>query len=119
MYDHMNKALLVLPFMLLAACGTDQQSNGIDEAASRTLRPSDAALAEVYDRSCRSCHTIAATGSPLTGDTAAWAPRMEKGIDVLLDNVVSGFGGMPPFGLCMDCDADQFEQLIYFMVEGK
>ena len=40
---------------------------------------------------------------------------MEKGINTLLDNVVNGFGGMPPFGLCMDCDADQFEALILFM----
>ena len=59
------------------------------------------------------------TGAPLTGDTRAWAERMDKGMGVLVDNVVNGFGGMPPFGLCMDCDADQFEALIVFMAEGK
>lgn len=114
----MNRFWVVLVLTaLLGGCG-DTGSGG-DEAASRSLRPADQALASIYDRSCRSCHTVAGTGSPLTGDTAAWAPRMEKGINTLLDNVVNGYGGMPPFGLCMDCDADQFEALILFMAEGK
>ena len=42
---------------------------------------------------------------------------MDKGINVLLDNVINGYGGMPPFGLCMDCDAAQFEGLIRFMAK--
>jgi cytochrome c5 len=104
--------------LLLCACGGGQ-NGGYSEATSRSVVPSDPALAAIYNRSCRSCHTVAGTGSPLTGDTAAWAPRMEKGMNTLLDNVVNGFGGMPPFGLCMDCDADQFEALIQFMAEGK
>jgi cytochrome c5 len=44
---------------------------------------------------------------------------MAKGMDSLVDNVVNGFGGMPPFGLCMDCDALQFEALIQFMAQGE
>ena len=72
-------------------------------------------MAAIYNRSCRNCHTIAATGAPLTGDSAAWSIRMEKGLDVLADNVVNGFGGMPPFGLCMDCNLEDFEALIVFM----
>jgi cytochrome c5 len=40
---------------------------------------------------------------------------MGKGMDVLVNSVVNGFGGMPPFGLCMDCDERQFEALIQFM----
>lgn len=103
--------------VLLTACGGGQ--SGGNEAASRNLVPADPALAEIYNRSCRSCHTVAGTGSPLTGDSAAWAPRMAKGLNTLVDNVVNGFGGMPPFGLCMDCDADQFEALILFMAEGQ
>jgi len=103
--------------LLLLGCG-EGQPQGINEITSRTLTPADDALAKIYNRSCRNCHTIAATGSPLTGDATAWAPRMAKGMDTLVDNVVNGFGGMPPFGMCMDCDAQQFEQLIRFMAEG-
>lgn len=40
---------------------------------------------------------------------------MEKGMDQLLTSVVNGAGGMPPFGLCMECEPEQFEQLIRFI----
>jgi cytochrome c5 len=40
---------------------------------------------------------------------------MSKGRETLVNNVVNGFGGMPPFGMCMDCDLEQFEALIDFM----
>ena len=85
------------------------------EAHSRQLSPQNEEIADIYDRSCRSCHTIAATGAPLTGDVDAWSTRLDKGMDTLVNNVVTGFGGMPPFGMCMDCDLPQFEALIAFM----
>jgi cytochrome c5 len=83
------------------------------------LTPADEALASVYDRSCKTCHAVAGTGAPLTGDTAGWEPRMDQGMDLLVDHVITGFGSMPPFGFCMDCDAEQFEALIQFMATGK
>jgi cytochrome c5 len=104
----------------LGACGEQTTSTGAGaEAASRALTPGDPAIAAIYQRSCRNCHSVAATGAPLTGDVPAWAPRLEKGMDALVDNVVNGFGGMPPFGLCMDCDVDQFEALTRFMATGE
>jgi cytochrome c5 len=113
------KILALLTMILLSTGCADERSSAAraTEALSRELRPADADLAALYIRSCRSCHTVAATGSPLTGDAAAWAERMDKGMNVLLDNVINGYGGMPPFGLCMDCDAAQFEALIRFMAE--
>ena len=60
---------------------------------------------------------MAATGAPLTGDEKAWMLRYEKGMPLLVDNVINGFGGMPALGLCMDCSADEFEALIAFMAE--
>jgi len=117
----MQRVLLCTLATLLVACNgpTEDPGRAALEANSRNLQPADKELADIYNRSCRSCHTVAATGSPLTGDTAAWDERMAKGADVLLENVISGFGGMPPFGLCMDCDADEFDALILFMARGK
>ena len=89
------------------------------EAESLKRVPQDSEIAAIYQRSCRSCHTVAATGAPLTGDMSAWAPRMEKGMSVMVNSVINGFGGMPPFGLCMDCNAQQFEALIRFMAAGE
>ncbi|GAB3273883.1 c-type cytochrome [Parahaliea aestuarii] len=105
---------------LAAGCsdGGSSASNPL-EIASRDLVPADGQLAGVYNRSCRNCHTIAATGAPLTGDTNVWEARLAKGMDTLVDSVVNGYGGMPPFGMCMDCDAQQFEDLIAFMAEGR
>lgn len=112
--------IIVTGMAVLSACGEPGADANVElEAASRESSPADPALASIYDRSCRSCHTVAATGAPLTGDSVAWAPRMAKGMTTLVDNVVNGFGGMPPFGLCMDCDVEQFEALISYMAEPK
>jgi cytochrome c5 len=118
----MNYRVLLYPLIaaMLIACGEGGQPTArINESVSQALQPQDPALAEIYNRSCRSCHTVAATGAPLTGDVAGWASRMDKGMNTMVDNVVNGFGGMPPFGLCMDCDGDQFEALIEFMAGSK
>ena len=72
-----------------------------------------------YQTTCGVCHSSGAAGAPKTHDQAAWEPRMAKGMNSLVDNVVNGFGGMPPFGLCMDCDVAQFEALINFMATGE
>lgn len=119
----LNRVLIVVgTSVLLLACGSDkpnEQDQGALAAQAQKLIPADAALAEVYERSCKTCHALAGTGAPLTGDTDGWQPRMEQGMDLLVDHVVTGYGGMPPFGFCMDCDAEQFEALIQFMATGE
>jgi len=105
--------------MLLHGCGDGPVAPPAAQAHSRSLQPQDKAVAVIYQRSCASCHTVAATGAPLTGDLPAWAPRLEKGMNTLLENVVRGFGAMPPYGLCMNCDTAQFEALINFMATGQ
>ncbi len=113
--------LITASSLLLAACGFEQTSETTPEARAalvsraQTLVPADTELAEVYQRSCVSCHAASASAAPLTGDHASWEPRLAKGMGTLLDNVINGVGGMPPLGLCMDCDMQQFEDLILFM----
>lgn len=81
--------------------------------------PADTALAQLYTASCRQCHANPAAGAPLTGDAAAWAPRLAKGMDTLLEHSINGFQGMPPMGLCMQCSEAQFRALIAFMAAGE
>lgn len=96
--------------VLLAGCG------GEDSPQAQAQRvPEDAALAQLYDASCRQCHANPAAGAPLTGDTLAWAPRLEKGMATLLEHSINGFQGMPPLGLCMQCTEQDFQALIAFM----
>lgn len=78
-----------------------------------------AAMADVpmdkYNKSCAVCHNAGAAGAPKTGDAAAWAPRLEKGMDVLVQSVKSGLNAMPPKGMCFDCTDAEYAALIEYM----
>ena len=74
---------------------------------------------ELYNKSCIACHASGAAGAPKTGDKAAWAPRLAKGMDTLLKNAKNGFNAMPPKGMCMDCTDDEFKALIQLMSAAK
>lgn len=84
-------------------------------ARIEAARPADAALASLYERSCMACHARSESGAPLTGDSAAWAARLAKGMPALQRSVAQGLGGMPALGLCPDCSAADVERLILFM----
>ncbi len=78
--------------------------------------PKNSTVAEIYDRSCRACHTDQESKAPLTGHSDAWRLRMEvRGIDGLTNSVRTGLEAMPPMGLCNDCSDENFRQLIEFM----
>ena len=79
----------------------------------------DAAIDAKYDKSCKLCHDGGLMGAPKTGDVAAWAPRLEKGNDVLLKHAIEGFNAMPPKGTCMDCTDEDFKKLIDKMSKAK
>ncbi|WP_372965776.1 cytochrome c5 family protein [Marinobacter sp.] len=115
-----SKQCLSALFALATACATSactdtsQPSQTIVNYAQSAV-PDDAQVAEVYQRSCMACHSRGASDAPLTGHSAAWQPRLAQGMETLVNNVVSGKGGMPPYGLCMDCNASEFQTLITFM----
>lgn len=58
--------------------------------------PLSPALADgkaVFDKTCRMCHATGVAGAPKLGDKAAWAPRVEKGLDTLVQHAIKGFMG--------------------------
>ena len=69
----------------------------------------------LYNQSCIACHASGAAGAPRTGDTKAWAPRLEKGMDTLVEHTREGFNAMPPKGMCFDCTDEDYVALINFM----
>ncbi|WP_237046313.1 c-type cytochrome [Aquipseudomonas alcaligenes] len=99
--------------MLLTGCGAEDAVQAPAGAGQGV--PQDVKLAQLYGASCKQCHANPAAGAPLTGDVQAWAPRLEKGMDTLLDHSINGFQGMPPLGLCMQCGEADFRALIEFM----
>jgi len=74
---------------------------------------------EKYNKSCIVCHASGAAGAPKTGDVAAWAPRMEKGMDALVAAVNNGMNAMPPKGMCFDCSNEEYAAMIIFMAGAK
>ena len=72
-----------------------------------------------YNKSCGVCHNTGAANAPKTGDAAAWAPRLEKGMDALVQSVNNGLNAMPPKGMCFDCSDDDYKALIEHMAAAK
>jgi cytochrome c5 len=69
------------------------------QAAAPTAEAKKPAAADgkaVYDQTCVACHAVSVAGSPRLGDKAAWAPRIQQGMDQLVQSVLKGKGAMPP-----------------------
>ena len=101
--------------VMLTACSEAPPDQASLQLYARQAIPEDPDLAATYIRSCQACHGTGTSRAPLTGDTQAWERLLDKGMDTLVNNTIQGFGGMPPMGLCMDCDRDDFAALIHFM----
>ena len=106
-------AALALSLSLLAGCSERPAVAG--PAPAVAVNPLAPELQAVYARSCATCHAVPATGAPQTGDAAAWAPRIAKGEDTLLEHTINGFNAMPPMGACADCSEAQYRALIGHM----
>ena len=86
--------------------------------AALTLSVSVSAAQEgeaVYTKACTICHSMGVAGAPKSHDAAAWAPRLEQGIDTLISTVKTGKGAMPPGGMCTDCTDEDYKNAIEFM----
>ena len=118
--------LLLLTLGLFTACEEQPASDAAAAADSATATgaanvspsPSPALTPErmaQWSRNCALCHIRGEGGAPVLGDHAAWAARLERGEDALLESTIAGLNNMPPLGYCMDCEAEDFLALIRFM----
>lgn len=77
---------------------------------------------ETYDAACFICHAPGAAGAPRFGDAAAWATRIEKGIETLYKNSIDGymgdFGMMPPKGGRPDFSDEDVKAAVNYMVSN-
>lgn len=108
-----NSAVIAALVVIVSACGNSAPTGKAQVTAPPP--PQDAALARLYDQTCRACHASSRTGAPMAGDAQAWAPRMAQGMDVLVEHTINGYNGMPPLGACMDCSEDDYVALIRYM----
>ena len=117
--------LALSALVVLSACGSDE-STGDSNAAAGSAEVASAQPAapahpgrKIYEQACFSCHKIGLSGAPKLGDAEAWAPRVAKGMDLLLKSTKEGMGGMPPMGACMGCSDQDFIHAIEYMIENS
>ncbi len=53
---------------------------------------------ELVNGVCSACHATGAAGAPMVGDDAAWAPRVEQGLETMVSHAINGIGTMPARG---------------------
>ena len=106
----------------LVACltmvGCSEGGGGADATGGQSANAGASRAGEdIYNRSCFSCHAAGVAGAPKTGDAAAWAPRIAKGPELLLESTKTGIPpGMPPMGMCMSCSDEDLAAAIEYMI---
>ena len=73
----------------------------------------------LYKQACVACHAAGVAGSPKFGDKAAWAPRIQTGIDALTASAIKGKGAMPPKGGSAASDTDIHSAVVYMVNAAK
>lgn len=116
---------------------TEMVEEAVEEAVVETVEAAEETVAEVvedgpmttaavsadfdaeatYNQNCMACHMTGAAGAPKLGDAAAWGPRIEKGMDALMNSVYNGIGAMPARGLCLTCSDEELRAIVNYMIE--
>lgn len=73
--------------------------------------------AELYNNQCMACHATGLLNAPKYGDAAAWAPRIEKGLDTLTMHSAKGFNQMPAQAT-NGVTEEQIHAAVEYMVEA-
>ncbi|MEJ5270552.1 MAG: c-type cytochrome [Hydrogenophilus sp.] len=81
----------------------------------QTVEPGKRTGEQIYQAVCKSCHESGALGSPKTGDTAAWAPRIAKGFEALIQSATNGIGQMPPKGGAADLTDAEIARAVAYL----
>ena len=73
---------------------------------------------DLYTSTCAACHGTGAAGAPKLDDVAAWAPRIAKGMDALIESAINGIPGtsMMAKGTCASCSTDELKSVVEYMV---
>lgn len=75
----------------------------------------------IYDQLCGACHANGVGGAPLM-TRAAWAPRIARGEETLIDHAIAGFQGetgiMPPKGGNPSLTDEQVAATVRWMLDN-
>lgn len=71
----------------------------------------------LYGQACAACHDTGAANAPKKGDQTAWADRVGKGMDTLVQHAINGFNTMPAKGGAMHLSDAEVTAIVEYMVE--
>jgi len=89
------------------------------EPVSRTSKAVERTGKEIVAAQCVKCHGTGVGGAPKIGDRAAWTPRVQQGLDVVVRSAIHGHGAMPPRGGLADLtDVEMRSAIVYMFNAG-
>jgi cytochrome c5 len=74
---------------------------------------------QLVESHCVKCHGTGSDGAPRTNNFADWKPRLDKGMDAVLQSAIRGHKGMPArAGLASLSDSDLRNAVTYMIVQS-
>ena len=77
---------------------------------------------DVYDQACSLCHMAGVAGAPRYADIGAWKPRIDKGLELLYTNAITGYigsaGVMPAKGGRPDLKDEEVKSAVDYIVSS-
>lgn len=70
---------------------------------------------QIVKAQCVKCHGAGVNGAPKIGDRAAWAPRMQQGLQATVQSAIKGHGKMPARGGIADLTDTELRSAILYM----
>ena len=88
----------------------------VEAVAAAPAAGGDDIGAGIVKQTCALCHKTGMMASPKLGSAEDWAPRIEKGMDVLYDSAINGFKMMPARGSNPGLTDDEIKAAVDTMV---
>lgn len=77
----------------------------------------------IYNATCTACHGTGIAGAPKFGDAVAWAPRLETGLEIMIERAIAGFTGetgvMPAKGGNPNLSDEAVTAAVQFIVDNS
>ena len=89
--------------------------NWKEPPAASAARSADRTGEEVVNIVCAKCHATGERGAPKIGDSAAWTPRVARGLATVTQAALKGHGGMPARGGMADLSDVEVKRGIEYM----
>ncbi|NOX50280.1 MAG: cytochrome c5 family protein [Gammaproteobacteria bacterium] len=109
---------LSIGLLVLSACSGSDDTSDVNSGG---VTPVELAPGqEIYQNYCFSCHAPGLSGAPRLGDVEAWAPRIAKGPELLLQATIEGIPpAMPARGICMSCTDEELAATVDYMIRNS